>query len=319
MHSALVKSRKPAAGDCWTLVCTGCNSVRRYVPSVGGEMHDFEIRLLGHQSDAGQILAQDMVNLAEAAQSLITRIARAAVDRRGPGRSESALEQLSRVRLTGLSTGSTVVSFSFGDQAALDIDDPVSDEIDKTFWLITSGLEANNRPPGITDSVAAAVNNLIGALRHAAPLVEVGSHQRRPVQLKPQSLSREIWQSGVEVGDTLVTYIGVLEMLDLRNGVFRIADDVANRIVLRDVRSPHEAARLVDRRVRVTGQPAFAADGALRHLTEVGIEGVDLPASWSADLPDLAQILRTAPGPSTNGGLDLTEEEFESFLAAVHG
>lgn len=208
----------------------------------GRSVHDFELRLVGHPSEPGQILAQDMVNLASSAQTLITRIARAAADRRGPGRSEAALEQLSRVRVTRLSEGSTTVSFAFGDAEALDFDDPISHEIDETFWLIAEGMKRNRRPADVTDSTAAAVDELIGASRHAAPVVEVRSHDRSSVELRPESVDREVWQSSLNTMSTRASYIGVLEMLDLRNGRFRIADDVANRIVLKDVHAPHDAA-----------------------------------------------------------------------------
>lgn len=282
-------------------------------------MHDFEVKLIGHQSDAGQILAQDMVNLATSTQALITRLARSAVNRRGPGRSESALEHLSRVRVTGLSSGSTVISFSFGDPEALDFDDPVSEDIDDAFWQIASGLESNSRPEHVTDSVAAAVDGLIGAFRHAAPTVEVTLPERGQVRLNSHSLDREIWQSGLEMADANVSYAGILEMLDLRNGVFRIADDVSNRVLLREVRSPHETARLVDSRVRASGRPVYAADGTLRHLIDVTIEGVTLPENWEAESPDLTKVLGRAQSPSVDGGVELTDDEFRDFMAAIHG
>lgn len=282
-------------------------------------MHDFEFKLVGHSSEAGQILAQDMVSLAGSAQALVTRIARAAAERRGPGRAEAALEHLSRVRLTGLSAGSTTLAFTFGDAEALDIDDPISREIDETFWLIAEGMEQNRRPAEVSDSIAAAVDELIGAFRHAAPSVEVRFPGGPTVRLKPHSLDRRIWQSGPEMASTELSYIGNLEALDLRNGTFRIVDDVANRIALRDVRSPHEAAQLVDRRVRATGRPAYAPDGALRYLADVELAAQDLPPGWIQPEPGLAYLVRSTPGPSAGGGLDLTDEEYDRFITAIHG
>jgi hypothetical protein len=282
-------------------------------------MHDFELRLIGHPSEAGQVLAQDMVNLAGSTQALITRIARAVADRRGPGRSESALEQLSRVRVTGLSRGSTSIGFSFGDTAALEIQDPISTEIDETFWLIAAGLEQNHRPASINDSVAHTVDELIGALRHAAPNVEIMSNRHPPVRLRPAALTRQIWQSSTELGGETLSLIGILEALDLRNARFRIVDDVSNRIVLKDVRDPHDAAQLVDRRVRATGRPAYTPDRSLQHLADVDIVVVNMPPEWSRSQPDLPTVLKSAPGPSVDGGVDLTEQEFDDFMAAVHG
>lgn len=282
-------------------------------------MHDFELRLIGHHSEAGQILAQDMVNLAGSAQTLITRLARAAAERRGPGRSELALEQLSRVRVTALGQGSTTIGFIFGDASAFDLDDPISREIDETFWLIAEGLNHNRRPAVVTDSTAAAVDELIGNLRHAAPIVEVRSRSRAPIELKSESLERSVWQSSLNAGTTPVSYIGVLEALDLRNGVFRIADDVENRILLRDVHAPHEAALLVDRRVRATGRPVYGSDGELKHLMDVEVAPLDLPSEWNEPGRDLATLLRSTPSPSANSGLDLTDEEFDEFMAAIDG
>ncbi len=219
--------------------------------------------------------------------------------------------------MTGLSQGSTTISFSFGDAEALDIDDPISREIDDTFWLIANGMVQNQRPMEVTDSTAAAVDELIGALRHAAPLVELLSLGHPSVQLKPESVDRGVWQSSLNLGQAPVTFVGILEMLDLRNGRFRIADDVGNRIVLRDVRSPHEAARHIDHRVRVTGRPAYAPDGEVKHLVDVQVAALQLPQEWEQPGPDVAALLKATPDPTAFGGLDLSDQEFDDFMAAI--
>jgi hypothetical protein len=222
------------------------------------------------------------------------------------------------VRVTGLREGSTRLQFVFGDPQALSFDDPLSVQVEDAFWRIVTGLPDGERPADTSDSVAEAVHALIGALRHAAPRAEIGSTTRPAIALSTLAVPREVWSSWTIDSSDLLTYSGVLEALDLRNARFRIVDDVSNRIVLKDVRAPHEAAKLVDHRVRVTGRPAYVADGGLKHLVDVDVAAVDLPEGWSSSEVTLNELL-DKPIPSFEGGLDLSDEEFGDFMAAIHG
>jgi hypothetical protein len=281
-------------------------------------MRDFEFRLIEHPSEDGQILAQDMINIVSAAQTLITRLSRAAAQRTGAGRSEAALESLSRVRVTGLREGSTKLQFVFGDPQAFSFDDPLTTQVEEAFWRIVNALPGGDRPADTSDSVAEAVHELIGALRHAAPRAEIGSMTREAVPLSTFAVPRDVW-SPMSIGSAeLVTYSGVLEALDLRNARFRIADDVSNRITLKDVRDPHEAARLVDYRVRATGRAVYSADGGLKHLADVDVAALDVPSEWSSPEANVTDLL-DKPIPSFDGGLDLSDDEFDDFMAAIHG
>ncbi len=280
-------------------------------------MRDIEVRLIGHPSPDGQILAQDASGISVAVQTVITRLVKAVAERSGPGRSEAALEAISRVRLVGLTEGSTRLGYVFGDSDALPMDDPLTPEIYGRFWDIVEGIRDSRRPAGVTDSVAASVADLISALGHAAPTVEIGSDDRVPVPVQTRLADRSVWAPTVQESE-VVTYYGRLEALDLRNAVFRIVDDVGNRIPLKEVRDSHRAAQLIDQRVAASGVPTIS-DGHFRYLADVEVVGHELPPEWVREKRSLAELLADRPGPAEDGGLDLSDEEFDEFMAAIRG
>jgi hypothetical protein len=274
---------------------------------------EISFRLVGHASPDGSLLAADAEALSRAFQTLMTRLTRSAADRPGRGRPQSVIEALSRVRLS-LRPGSTVVAFSVGDPDALDVD-PLAPKVDEDFRLIVEGMRDSRRPEGTSDSIADAVDDLVGGLKHAARLVDVSIGSAPVIHLVTSALDREIWRVHGEPADS-VTYVGRLEAVDLASRRFRLQDDAGNRIALKDVHDVDAAGRLVGTRVTATGVRVLGTDGRLTHLLDVVVDPLVLPSAWRA-VP-VAELLTGEPSPSFEP-LDVSDDELDAFFAAIRG
>lgn len=279
---------------------------------------EIELRLIGHGSEDGELLAADALGIISSFKDITYRLTRSVAERPGLGRTDAVIERLATVRV-GLRKGSTRVVFVVGDEDA--ILDPVSEQVDATFWGIVEGMDTNRRPSQVSDSVADSVDRLVVALAKAAPKVEVTVPGHQPQTLRTNLLSRTPWQrqSGDEAGE--VSVHGVLEMVDLHSARFRLRDPAGNAIDLHEVEGPEDAAHLVGARVVATGVLAVG-QGTQHHrmegasiAPEVPVEsrlGIQQPASLDA----LRQQARTAPTPAP---LDLSEDELDDFLAEIRG
>lgn len=277
---------------------------------------EMEIRLIGHPSDDGQLLASDAVRLIEAFRHVTYRLTRAVADRPGLGRTVSDLEGMATVRVR-LAEGSTRLVFEIGDTSA--VIDPLSEGVDRAFLEIIEGMRLNTRPPGVSDAVASSVGELVGALHRAAPQAQLTVDGQRSAIMRTEVISRDPWQPELADSSGEVTVHGKLEMVDLRTAKFRLRDTVGNRIDLVDVQLPEQAAHLIDERVSVVGVLLMGRDH--RH------HRIESPIITRAPSHD---ILLTSPGPSTLGKLvetasqldapsrvDLSDEELDSFLAEI--
>lgn len=277
---------------------------------------EMEIRLIGHPSDDGQLLASDAVRLIEAFRHVTYRLTRAVADRPGLGRTVSDLEGMATVRVR-LAEGSTRLVFEIGDTSA--VIDPLSEGVDRAFLEIIEGMRLNTRPPGVSDAVASSVGELVGALHRAAPQAQFTVDGQRSAIMRTEVISRDPWQPELADSSGEVTVHGTLEMVDLRTAKFRLRDTVGNRIDLVDVQLPEQAAHLIDERVSVVGVLLMGRDH--RH------HRIESPIITRAPSHD---ILLTSPGPSTLGKLvetasqldapsrvDLSDEELDSFLAEI--
>ncbi|NNG38062.1 hypothetical protein HJ588_02070 [Flexivirga sp. ID2601S] len=277
---------------------------------------EIEIRLIGHESADGELLAADALGIIGSFKDLAYRLTRSAAKRDGLGRTDAVLERLATVRV-GLRKGSTQVVFVVGDQNA--ILDPLEPQVDAMFWSIIEGVGTNERPPEVSDSVADAVDRLVVALGKAAPKAEVAvpGYPRR--MLDTHLLDRRPWQrqNGEEAGEMSVH--GVLEMVDLHSRRFRLRDAAGNGIDLVEVEEPDEAARLVGTRVVATGVLAVGQgtqhhrmEGA--HISPEPSVADSLGIQRSADLESLRRGAEAAPAPQP---LDLSDDEIEDFLAEI--
>lgn len=239
------------------------------------------------------------------------------MDRAGPGRTADALAALTEMRLTGLEEGSTRLHFARGRTDQLDMALARAEEIDTKFWEILQGIETNVRPSWATNLVAETARKIVAALQQSAAEVQWVRPGGFGQQVPTKDLRRDVWDpsSNAAVGSTVVV-TGTLEAVDLRNGRFRIADDVGHRIALVDVPAPTTVAHLVNRRVRAEGS-AIRRDGPLRSINSPSIEVEVLPESWRSGQAEAWQEALSKPGPTYEDGMELTDKEFADFIGYI--
>jgi len=280
----------------------------------------FELRLIDVETPDGEVRLADLAALAEGLQELTLRIGREISSHAGPGRTNHAIESLTEMRLSGLSKGSTRLHLAHGRSDELNVDLAEASEINARFWQVVDGIATNSRSPWVTDVVADSAGKVVAALRASAREVELARPGWAPVRLRTQFLRRETWTSArdsVEAGVVAVT--GRLEAVDLRNGRFRICDDVGHRIPLDDVPNASTVAHLINHRVRAVGPGVLGSDGQLKGVAAPSVEAQALPGAWSPGRSmDWASEL-TKPGPVLGGGVELSDEEFAEFIATMKG
>ncbi|WP_188836386.1 hypothetical protein [Flexivirga endophytica] len=277
---------------------------------------EIEFRLIDHQSADGELLAVDALGIISSFKDITYRLTRSVAARSGLGRTDAVLERLATVRV-GLRNGSTRVVFVVGDQDA--IIDPVSEQVDATFWAIVEGMNNNERPPNVSDTVADSVDKLVIALERAAPQVEVTLPGHGPRTLHTKMLRRDPWQrqGGEEAGE--VSVHGVLEMVDLHTARFRLRDAAGNAIDLLGVAAPDEAARLVGTRVVATGVLAVGQGTQHHRMEEAQITPQESLESRLGLQPppgpdELRQRALNTPVPAA---VDISDEELDDFLAEI--
>jgi hypothetical protein len=280
---------------------------------------EFELRLIDAPAPSGQIAARDLAALAAALQELITRIGRDVAGTTGPGRSRQHTEESAQVRLRSVAPGSTVLEFVKGPVGKLDID--LADETlaDDRFWDVMAGIGQNRKPEWTTDLVAESAGKLVNALRSAAPRVVFSAPTRPTIEFDSAAVDVEVWLSEVVRTTDLAEVHGRLEKVDLRSHEFRVRDDVGFSVDLRHVIDDEDVARLVGQWVMAEGGATFNSAGRVVALDNVKVhEVVDPGAPYVGRyVVTVEEILASAPGADMDGGLDLTDEEFEEFLRAA--
>lgn len=282
-------------------------------------MRDYEIRLIDHDSDDGEILFEDLDRIGAAVKDTIYRLTREAADRSGPGRAPADVERLGSVRV-GLAAGSTRLRFRIGDRHALSVD-PLADDVDTAFWGIVEGLRDNRKPQSLGDSVTAAVSDLAVALRKAAPKVEFSVPGHGKVAIVSAALDPSIWSSALPVINLDAVVHGRLEMVDLKSAAFRLVDAVGNAIDLRSVQNPTEASALIGRQVTATG-PLWRGSGAKHDRMESPsvTAAASLDERFNVDAqPSLDELIARAHQSPEPSAIDLTDDELDEFLAAIRG
>ncbi|WP_144009069.1 hypothetical protein [Enemella evansiae] len=273
-----------------------------------------QLRLKGHTAPDGELSALEGVALIEAFRDLIYRVTRAAADRQGLGRTDSVLEQLSSVRF-GLKPGSTTITFEIGDDAALDVEDSISQTADQNFWQLARDLSQNERSPTVSESVASQMSVFVRELKRNAVDAEIAGDGHPTIKIRTADLNRDIWSPPEEPGGTERTVHGVLEMVDLHTARFRIRDVAHNTVELRDVVDAAAAAKLVGS--RVTAQGRFVDRESTPRMVGVIVSASDVPGVLGRVDPDLEQSVQQAairePEP-----IDLSPEELDDFLASIH-
>ena len=284
------------------------------------------LRLSGLSTPHGEIALSDLAPLAAALQLLTTRIARDLNGERRPGRSTTAVDRVSQLRLGTLATGSTTLVLSGGEET-LDIDSALESTTFDRLWEIFDSLGSGQRPSWVTLPVAESAMGLADSLGPTTSVEVTGSRAGQPRQqvlLAPRSINRSAWSmSSQPERRSGVAVTGLLEMVDLRSRKFRIRDDVGNEISLDDVTNPRAAAWLVGQRVRAEGEAEHGARGQIAKVHQPDIVAAPLPAQWTfADRAEQdAAVVRAAfaaPGPTAGGVSGLTDDQFEEFLVSLH-
>ena len=281
----------------------------------------FELRLQEMSIPEGEIALVDLSAIGGRLQELSTRVSRWVADIDGAGRSPSLVEEVAALRLSGTRPGSTVLAIRAGTYDTLDLDLPFEREVTTKFWEIVEALGSDAPPEDAPASVRETALQLLDALQHAAPLVSITRQDGAHVEFRPSERDRAAWRvASTEPAAEPITVVGRLEAVDLRSNRFRVADDVGNRIALRDVADAQVAARLVGERVAASGLPARDARGRLSSIAEPVLVAAALPDTFR---PHLGASEWSVPdnyvGPDPDGGVELDDDEWVSFLSAVNG
>ncbi len=281
------------------------------------------IRLAETVAPSGEIALSDLAAIGARLQELSTRTGRWILDISGPGGSPRALEDLAGLRLAGLEAGSTVLDIVRGAVATLGVVDPIERDVEGTFWGVIAGIAHDAPPPDAPAPVRESALGLLDAFDHAAGRVEVTRmSDGARVDFRPRERVRAVWtRPGAEAVPETVSVTGRVEMVDLASGKFRIHDDAGNRIALDQVADPDAAAYLIGQ--AATAQGTRAPRTGRKRLALVGATlspALPLPDSWLAggDATSWA-IELSKPGPDPAGAAEMSDEEFDRFLAAARG
>lgn len=280
------------------------------------------IRLQETQLPAGEIALADLASIAGKLQDLSTRVSRWAADIDGGGRGPRIVEAAAALRLSGIGVGSTVLNIERGLHVTLDFDLPFERDVSAKYWEIITGLGADVVPTGAPAAVRESAAELLDALQHAAPLVEISDGGGARVTFRPAERDRTVWQvPDVTGGAQPITVVGRLEAVDLRNQKLRIADDVGNRIRLEEVDNAVEISQaLVGKRAVAAGYPTYDRRGRLLSIAKPTIEPGTVPEPWlSHQRPSRWSLPDAVTGPAPHGGAEFSDDEWDEFMAAVLG
>jgi hypothetical protein len=240
--------------------------------------NDLRITLAGTDSEPGEIDLLDLAAIGSALQELSTRVGREWADRSGPGRTADVLTRMTRLRLTALSTGSTVLHIGYGSHDdVLPFDEPVDAQVADLFWEVLEGLGSNERPGWSGSLVAQSAVTLNRAFERAAARVTIERTDRAEVSWSPSNFARSAWLVPEHTAAVEVSVTGHLDAVDLTNGHFRIVDDAGQSIEVEHVGDPVHAAQLIGQRVVVIGTGTRDRNGQVRHLDSAVIDGPILP------------------------------------------
>ena len=276
-------------------------------------LDEFELRLRGTDVADGDLTFAAVSRITGALQLLATRIGRSLVGQDGPGRSPTAVEAATTLRLRGApQPGSTVLAIGVGQEGVLG-EGLEHQTVDQLFALMT-GLATDTPPPDTSAQVGQAVVQVAEALTFSATSCDFRSPRRSMVRLTPGAVSRAVWPTeepeGTRRADTVVT--GRLDLVDLRRARFRIKDAVGNDIHLHDVADAADAAQLVGRLVTASGDATFGTRGQMLALYSPHLRATE-PLRWSLPRWDPS----AATPPVADGISGVSEGEVAEFLELI--
>jgi len=277
-----------------------------------------QLHLSGTDLPDGEIELADLAEVSRALQDLNTRIGRLVVGQANPGRTFEVVARSVSLRLRGVEPGSVNLMVVRGAEDSLPEIDTLADDVDAHFWEVVAGIR-DQRPPTWTEpGIAESTLALIEALSHAARGAEFTDTATRAVAWRTREVDRGVWRSASELVPTeAITVAGRLEAVDLRNGKFRIRDDVGNAILLDGVQDSETAAHLIGSRAVANGVAIRTSAGRLRFIQAPAIAAAPLPAEWVPPrVADLSAEL-AKPGPTFAGVDGITDADVDDFLAAI--
>lgn len=282
-------------------------------------IRDIDLTLVGAPVPNGEISARDLAALAGALQELTTRIARDVVSASGPGRSKQFVEEFVELRLRAVEAGSTILRFAKGPVGKLDVDLPEEVLADDRFWEVLEGIADDTRPDSVTELVAESAGRLLSAIKAAAPEAVFAAPKRKAVRVLSEAAHQETWAPSRVQAEGVTSAAGWLEKVDLRYHDFRLRDDVGNRVQLRRVVDDAAAAKLVGQWVAAEGQGVNDASGRVVALENAHVFAIADPAAdyLGRRVVSIDEILASAPGSVTDGGIGLSDEEVAEFLRAI--
>lgn len=280
----------------------------------------FQMRLIDAVEAPGQIRLASLAPLAAALQEVTTRVGRYVEGRHGPGRSPSVYESLTEVTLVKVTEGSTLLTFRRGDDAHLDLDLRVDQLIDDTLGAVFAALDTRLRPPWMGDALAESTVHLAETLRRTSPEVAVGFPHSGELRFRTGDLDPTAWSRRLSRFGEHLALVGRLTAVDVESRRFALRDDAGNRLPLDRVIDADHAAELVGRRVRARGPVVRDADGLPVRLEDVRLEAAAQVPEWRLLRDaDARSIVSAVPGPAADGGIDLSDKDYEALLRAIDG
>ncbi|MEO6532051.1 MAG: hypothetical protein ABIO06_00600 [Pseudolysinimonas sp.] len=280
----------------------------------------FELRLIGADAPQGQINVDDVVGILQKLQELATKIGRVETEAADRGRPSKQVERVAKLRLVGLTGGSTVIQVErVEEDGTLDFDLDHESGFDARFAAIIEAIGDDERPLEVSDTLAETTADLVAVLQKAAPEIEfsLGGVVRRT--FRTAETHRETWKP-VPAADSSerVTVVGRLYAVNLKTHRLQVQDDVGNEFALPRVDNDSSVAHLLGGYVTVTGSPDRDSRGRLSEIRDAEIAaapGLDAAAGLRESV-SLDEIL-AAPGPTAGGLPGLTDDEATAFLEAL--
>lgn len=281
----------------------------------------FEFRLIGASAPAGELEADQLLAIVASLKEIATKIGRVETDAERVGRTAKRTQRVAKLTI-GLAAGSTsVLARRTGTTDALDLDLADEQAFDERFAALMESIALDHRPTWVDDSLSLAAGELTAALQTSARELEFKVAGQVRSRFRADEIHRETWQIASIQSPDSITFAGRLYAANLNTHRLQVQDDVGNRVALPGVANDTEASKLIGTYVTVTGAPEVDATGRPISIRDAAV--APAPNPWGgAVVPDavpLDEILRSAPGPDPDGGIELTDEEFASFLEAARG
>lgn len=278
----------------------------------------YSLRLDGLSAPNGEIPMRDLIDIGSALQLTATRIARQLAGQPGRGRSTTAVERWSELRLSGLSAGSTVLEIHLGDVAAMELVGGDEETVATRFEEMFASIAKNEAPTWADAGVIGAIGKVAAGLRASGARrasvdrgAQVASSPLPAIDVAKIDLA--IWTVSETRNTEHVTITGMLDKVDLRARRFRVRDDVGNDVTLDDVVDVSAAAQLIGRRVVASGI-AERERGRMIRIIEPMLVTEELPPEWFAQLTSSTPV---GAAIGSGGIAGVTETEVHEFLAEL--